>query len=87
MTIIQAASENDTVANILASSPHAARLLLDRRMHCIGCAIAPFETIAEACAIYGVSVDTLLLDLIGLDRGVAPPSEPAIGACPPGCLL
>ena len=53
------------MADVLATSPHAARLLLDRGMHCVGCAIAPFETIAEACAIYGVSLDTLLLDLAG----------------------
>jgi len=32
-------------------------------MHYVGCAIAPFETIAAACAIYDVSVDRLLLDL------------------------
>ena len=65
MTISRAVDGNDSVANILATSPQAARLLLDRGMHCVGCAIAPFETIAEACAIYGVSVDRLLLDLAG----------------------
>ncbi len=65
MIISRAVNGNDTVADILARSPHAARVLLDRRMHCVGCAIAPFETIAEACAIYGVSVDRLLLDLAG----------------------
>jgi hybrid cluster-associated redox disulfide protein len=32
-------------------------------MHCAGCAIAPFETIGEACAIYGVSVKELLAAL------------------------
>ena len=65
MTISRAVNENELVADILARTPHAARLLLDRGMHCVGCAIAPFETIAEACAIYGVSVDRLLLDLAG----------------------
>lgn len=54
---------DDTVAAILARQPRAARLLLDRGMHCVGCAIAPYETIAEACAIYGVSLEALLLDL------------------------
>jgi hybrid cluster-associated redox disulfide protein len=63
MTISRAVNENDFVADILTRSPRAARLLLDRGMHCVGCAIAPFETIAEACAIYGVSVDRLLQDL------------------------
>jgi hybrid cluster-associated redox disulfide protein len=65
MTRARALNGSDSVADMLATAPHAARLLLDRGMHCVGCAIAPFETIAEACAIYGVSVDRLLLDLAG----------------------
>ena len=65
MTMSRAVNETDSVACVLARSPHVARLLLDRGMHCVGCAIAPFETIAEACAIYGVSLDRLLLDLAG----------------------
>jgi hypothetical protein len=32
-------------------------------MHCVGCAIARFETIAEACAVYGMSVEELLLEI------------------------
>lgn len=56
---------NDSVADVLARSRHAVRVLFDRQMHCVGCAIAPFETIAEACAIYGVSLDGLLQDLAG----------------------
>ena len=60
---MQTVNPDDTVADILARWPPAARLFLDRGMHCVGCAIAPFETIAEACAIYGTSVEALLLDL------------------------
>jgi hypothetical protein len=32
-------------------------------MHCVGCAIAPFETLAEACEIYGISLGDLLAEL------------------------
>jgi hybrid cluster-associated redox disulfide protein len=32
-------------------------------MHCVGCAIARFETLAEACAVYGVPVERLLDEL------------------------
>jgi len=63
MTTSKAVKRDDLVADILAGSPGAARLLLDRGMHCVGCAIAPFETIAEACTIYGVSIERLLRDL------------------------
>ncbi len=65
MTISRAINASDTVADILARSPHAARVFLDRGMHCVGCAIAPFETLAEVCPIYGLSLDGLLSDLAG----------------------
>ena len=52
-----------TVADVLLKRPLAARVLLHHRMHCVGCAIAPFETLAEACEIYGVAVQDLLAEL------------------------
>ena len=54
---------NNTIAALLAMHPAAARVLLNYRMHCVGCDIAPFETIADACAIYGVAVEELLADV------------------------
>jgi hybrid cluster-associated redox disulfide protein len=53
----------ETVAALLARDPRAARVLLDHGMHCVGCAIAPFETLSEICTIYGVSLEQLLADL------------------------
>jgi hybrid cluster-associated redox disulfide protein len=32
-------------------------------MHCVGCAIAAFETLAEVCLVYGVPLEQLLEDL------------------------
>jgi len=32
-------------------------------MYCVGCAIARFETLAEACAVYGVPVEHILNEL------------------------
>jgi hybrid cluster-associated redox disulfide protein len=54
---------NNTIAEILARRPNAARLFIRRGMHCVGCAMARFETLAEACATYGISTDELLQDL------------------------
>ena len=65
MTTSRAVNGSDTVASVLVRLPHAARLLLDHGMHCVGCAIAPFETLEEACAIYDVSLDRLLGELAG----------------------
>lgn len=53
----------ETMAGLLASRPDAAGILVSHGMHCIGCAIARFETVAEACAIYGVSAEQLLLEI------------------------
>jgi hybrid cluster-associated redox disulfide protein len=54
---------DETVAALLAREPRAARVLLDHGMHCVGCAISPFETLAEICVIYGVSVEQLIVEL------------------------
>jgi hypothetical protein len=32
-------------------------------MHCVGCAIAPFETLVDACAAYGAAVDALFAEV------------------------
>ncbi|TMH53976.1 MAG: DUF1858 domain-containing protein, partial [Betaproteobacteria bacterium] len=34
-----------TVADVLRKRPLAARVLMNHRMHCLGCEIAPFETL------------------------------------------
>jgi len=52
-----------TLAEVLLKRPLAARILVNHHMHCVGCAIAPFETLAEACEIYGVSLRGLLAGL------------------------
>ena len=54
---------NETVAALLTREPRAARVLLDHGMHCVGCAIAPFETLAEICIVYGVSLEQLVAEL------------------------
>jgi hybrid cluster-associated redox disulfide protein len=56
-------NEHETVSALLARDPQAARILLNHRMHCVGCAIAPFETLAEVCLVYGVPLEPLLEEL------------------------
>jgi hypothetical protein len=41
---------NETIAGVLSRHFRTARVFVMHRMHYIGCAIAPFETIEEACA-------------------------------------
>lgn len=52
-----------TVGDILERHPRAMRIFIDHRMACIGCAIAPYHTIEEACAEYGVSVDAVVREI------------------------
>lgn len=55
---------NTTIAELLATHPSAARVLVSHRMHCVGCDIAPFETIGDACAIYGIALDDFFADIV-----------------------
>jgi hybrid cluster-associated redox disulfide protein len=54
---------NQTMAELMACCPAAARVLVRHRMHCVGCVFAPFETLGEACEAYGISVERLLAEL------------------------
>jgi hybrid cluster-associated redox disulfide protein len=69
--MVQMESSNETVAELLAREPRAVRILLGHGMHCVGCAIAPFETLAEVCAIYQVPLEQLLEEL---RRAAGPPA-------------
>lgn len=56
---------HETVSEVLARNPRAARVLFNHRMHCVGCAVAAFETLAEVCLVYGVPLEQLLEELDG----------------------
>ena len=60
------AFDDQTVADVLAATPRAARVFLDRGMHCPGCPFAPFETVAEAAFAYGVDLQELNAALLAL---------------------
>ncbi|HEX7009520.1 MAG TPA: DUF1858 domain-containing protein [Phycisphaeraceae bacterium] len=52
-----------TVDQVLERHPQAARVFVDRRMACVGCPIAAFETVEEVARAYGEDPDTLLAAL------------------------
>jgi hybrid cluster-associated redox disulfide protein len=61
---------------IMSRWPPTIRLFLDRRMHCVGCPIAPFHTVIDAAEEHGLSYDVLLSELearVGRDEGRPPP--------------
>lgn len=48
------------IADCLQINPNSADILLEAGMHCFGCALAHGETIAQAVAVHGEDLDTLL---------------------------
>jgi len=54
---------NLTVAEVLARWPQTIPVFMRHRMACVGCAMAPFETLAEVAAIYDLDLKTLLSEL------------------------
>jgi hybrid cluster-associated redox disulfide protein len=64
---------DSTVQAVLDARPDAARVLLRHGMACVGCTMAPFETMAEAAREYGVDLPSLLRELRRLpDSGGSP---------------
>ena len=51
------------IVECLEINPNAAEILLATGMHCLGCAMAHGETIAEAVAVHGEDLEALLAKL------------------------
>jgi hybrid cluster-associated redox disulfide protein len=52
-----------TVAEVLKRWPATAVVFAYRRMACLGCAMAPFDTVGEAAAVYGIELEGFLGEL------------------------
>lgn len=48
---------------VISEFPTTASVFMRRRMHCVGCPMARFESIAEACSIYEQPVQPFLAEL------------------------
>jgi hybrid cluster-associated redox disulfide protein len=53
----------DPVSAVLAISVAVVNVFVRRRMACPGCAMAPFMTLAEAAAAYGIDPQMLLAEV------------------------
>jgi hybrid cluster-associated redox disulfide protein len=52
-----------TIDELVRCYPAAAEILIRRRMHCVGCEIDRFHTVADACRVYGLSLTSFLAEL------------------------
>ena len=54
---------NCTVAEVLGMEPAAAKVFCRYGMSCVGCAMAPFETLDEVARTYGLDPCRLVEDV------------------------
>lgn len=56
-------TKDSTIADVLRQNPNTAQVLMRHGMHCLGCATATGESIAQAAMAHGINLDTLLKEL------------------------
>lgn len=61
-----------TMAELLAEYPAAGQVLARRGMACVGCTMAPFETLGEAAVAYAADPGELLQEVTAITRRVPP---------------
>lgn len=53
-------TKNSLIGDILDADRETAPYFLEMGMHCLGCPSARGESLEQACAVHGVSVDELV---------------------------
>jgi len=51
------------IGDVVKSHPETVPVFMQHGLHCIGCAVAAFESIAEGAAAHGIDVEALIGDL------------------------
>ncbi len=51
------------IGDVVRKFPETIPVFMKHGLHCIGCAVAAFESIAEGAAAHGIQVDPLIDDL------------------------
>ncbi|HMM40870.1 MAG TPA: DUF1858 domain-containing protein [Thermomicrobiales bacterium] len=70
-------TEDTNLEELLSRYPQVVPVFLRRRMLCFGCDLARFESIGDACRIYGEPADGILSELIEVIR-TSDPSPTAL---------
>jgi len=55
--------DTSVVDDVVTRFPTTARVFVSRRMHCVGCEVSRFETLAGAARVYRQPLEALLADL------------------------
>jgi hybrid cluster-associated redox disulfide protein len=51
------------IGDVVRNHPETVPVFMKHGLHCIGCAVAAFESIAEGAAAHGIDIDALITDL------------------------
>jgi hybrid cluster-associated redox disulfide protein len=51
------------IGDVVRSHPETVPVFMQHGLHCIGCAVAAFESIEEGAVAHGIDVDALMRDL------------------------
>ncbi len=51
------------IGDVVKTHPETVPVFMQHGLHCIGCAVAAFESIAEGAAAHGIEIDALIDDL------------------------
>lgn len=52
-----------SIGKVVMDHPEVVQVFMNHGLHCIGCAAAHFENIAQGCEAHGIDVDKLVDDL------------------------
>ena len=53
-------NEKMTIADVISIKPEAVRILREKGMHCIGCAVSASESLEQAAEVHGIDLKELL---------------------------
>ncbi len=56
-------TKNTAIREVVSKFPLTAEVFARHGLHCIGCAIASFESVEQGARSHGIDVDSLLKDL------------------------
>ncbi len=56
-------TKDNTIGEIIESNPEMAKVFMKFGMHCMGCAVASGETVAEAAQVHNIDIDELITAL------------------------
>ncbi len=67
----QAITREMPIGTIVQEHPETVPVFLQHGLHCIGCHVAAFESVADGAAAHGIDLDALMNDLNGAVTQVA----------------